>query len=198
MNNEMLTMPVTLLGLALLLAMLIERLLEIVRGTADYFEAKAEAKAQAEPGYIGKWTRKALVIRSSIELRLDTAKTGDPQDFHLVMRLLTWYIKRNDGAGGGAFVISADKIRALTLKVRYKAIAVALGVVFAALLQIDVLELVRLSKCLAADPDLSLVYQPQWYGILLAGISMGFGAGPLHKIITALEKARKGRAEPES
>ncbi len=198
MNSDMLTMPVTLLGLALLLAMLIERVLEIARGTADYFEAKAEAKAGTEPGYVGKWTRKAMTIRNSIELRLDAAKAGDPQDFNLVMRLLTWYIKKNDAGGGGAFVISADKIRMLTLKVRYKAIAVVLGVVFALLLQIDVLELVRLSKCLATDPELPVVYQPKWYGILLAGVSMGFGAGPLHKIITALEKARQGRVEPES
>jgi hypothetical protein len=198
MNSDTLTMPVTLLGLALLLAVLIERVLEIVRCTADYFEAKAEAKAAAEPGYVGKWTKKAIVIRNSIELRLDAAKTGDPQDFNLVMRLLTWYINKNDAGGGGAFVISADKIRMLTLKVRYKAIAVVLGVAFALLLQIDVLELVQLSQMLAAKPELSVVYAPKWYGMLLAGIAMGFGAGPLHKIISALEKARKGRAEPES
>lgn len=198
MNSDTLTMPVILLGLALLLAMLIERVLEIVRGTADYFEAKAEAKAGEEPGHVGKWTKKAMAIRNNIELRLDAAKAGNPQNFELVMRLLTWYIKRNDAGGGGAFVISADKIRALTLKVRYKAIAVVLGVAFALLLQIDVLELVQLSQDLVAKPELPVVYEPKWYGMLLAGISMGFGAGPLHKIITALEKARKGRAEPES
>lgn len=200
MNSDMITMPVTLLGLALLLAMLIERMLEIVRGTADYFEAKA--------GDAGKWTKKAEAIRDTIELRLDAAKAGNAQDFNLVMRLLTWYIKRNDSAQGGAFVISADKIRMLTLKVSYKIIAVLLGLVFAALLQIDLLELVRGSQLLAADPKLlaadqatisgAINYQPRWYGIALAGISMGFGAGPLHKIISALEKARKGRVEPES
>ena len=196
MNSDMLTMPVTLLGLALLLAMLIERILEVARSAMDYFEAKANTKAL--PGDVNKWTKKAEVIRNTIELRLDAAKNGNPQDFNLVMRLLTWYIKKNDAGGGGAFVISADKIRSLSLTLRCKTIAVILGVVFAALLQIDVLELVRLSQILASKPDLLVIYQPQWYGIVLAGISMGFGAGPLHMIITALEKARKGRAEPES
>ncbi len=190
MNSDILTMPVTLLGLALLLAMLIERVLEIVRSTVDYFEAKS--------GNAGKWTKKAETIRNNIELRLDAAKAGNPQDFSLVMRLLTWYINRNESAVGGAFVISVDKIRMLTLKVRCKMIAVVLGLVFAALLQIDLFELVRLSQILAADPNTIIDYQPRWYGIVLAGISMGFGAGPLHKIITALEKARKGRAEPEA
>jgi hypothetical protein len=65
-------------------------------------------------------------------------------------------------------------------------------------LRIDLLELARLSQELASNPGASTLYQPSWYGMALAGISMGFGAGPLHKIITALEKARKGRVEPES
>ena len=198
MNGDMLTMPVTLLGLAILLAMLIERMLEILRGTTDYFEAKSVAKASVKPGYVDKWTAKAVTIRDTIELRLDAAKSGDPQDFNVVMRLLTWYIKKNESLQGGAFVISADKIRALTIKVRYKVLGVILGLVFAFVLRIDLLELARLSQELASNPGASTLYQPSWYGMALAGISMGFGAGPLHKIITALEKARKGRVEPES
>jgi hypothetical protein len=187
MNSDVLTLPVVMLGLAILLALLIERLLEVARSIADYYEVRY--------GDTRKWTRKAEQIRSNIELRLDTAKAGDQQEFSVVMGLLTWYVHRSTPDEHGAFVISADKIRKLTLRVRYKAYAVVLGIACAWLLDIDVVELVKAAQTLAGNLSAEVRYEPHWHGVLMAGIAMGLGAGPMHKIITALENARKGRVE---
>jgi hypothetical protein len=76
-----------------------------------------------------------------------------------------------------------------------KLVAVVVGVLFAWITDINVFVLVR--DATPANEQLAPVLTADWLtgalGMLITGIVMGLGAGPMHKFIVALERARKKR-----
>lgn len=179
---EVLTKPVLLLGLAMILALIIERLVEIVKSVLYHLEAKADASK--------RWTERAERVRNRLEVRLDQCKAGDQQGFDLIMALASRYLSESAPSQGGLIAVSADKLRTMTLKVWLKSLSVVMGISAAFLFNIDILVLVDLAM---QEPAGQEVYAPGFFGTLLAGFSMGLGAGPIHKMISALEEARELR-----
>jgi len=183
---EVLTQPVLLLGLAMILALIIERLLEIGKSIYDYMDARSNST--------DRWTKKAQQVRDRLEIRLDTAKADNRNDFDLVIAMASRYLSPSGPGQSGLRAVSADKVRALTTKAWFKAIAIFLGISCAWLCDIDVLKLVELSLQKTGEVG---TYDSNWFGILLTGIAMGLGAAPMHKLIAALERARALRRQKE-
>lgn len=181
---EALTKPFLLLGLAMILAIIIERLLEIAKSIYDYIEACSNSTE--------RWTERAEQLRNRLEVRLDNAKAGNGRDFDLVVAMASRYLSVSGPSQSGLWAVSTDKVRAITIKAWFKTIAIILGIFCAWLFDIDILKLVELSL-----ENKEPTYQSSWFGILMAGIAMGFGAGPMHKLIAALEKARGLRRQKE-
>ncbi len=179
---EVLTKPVLLLGLAMILALIIERLVELIKGILYHLEAHADASK--------RWTQRAERVRNRLEVRLDQCKAGDQQGFDLIMALASRYLSESDPAQGGLMAVSADKLRTMTLKGWLKSLSIVMGIAAAFVFEIDILVLVELAM---QETDKPASYEPQFFGTLLAGVSMGLGAGPIHKMITALEEARELR-----
>ena len=183
---EVLTQPVLLLGLAMIWALIIERLLEIGKSIYDYMDARSNST--------DRWTKKAQQVRDRLEIRLDTAKADNRNDFDLVIAMASRYLSPSGPGQSGLRAVSADKVRALTTKAWFKAIAIFLGIGCAWMCDIDVLKLVELSLQKTGEVG---TYDSSWFGILMAGIAMGLGAAPMHKLIAALEKARELRRQKE-
>lgn len=183
---EALTKPVLLLGLAMILALIIERLLEIVKSIYDHIDARLNST--------DRWTERAKQLRDRLEIRLDNAKAGNGHDFDLIRAMASRYLSASGPNQSGLWAISTDKVRATTTKAWFKTIAIIFGIVCAWLLDIDVLKLVELSL---QKTEATGTYESSWFGILMAGIAMGLGAGPMHKLIAALEKARGLRRQKE-
>jgi len=181
---EVLTTPVLLLGLALILAIVIERILEITKCIYDYIDLRANR--------MHCWTLRAEKIRDRLEVRLDNAKQGDRRQFDLVMILASRYLVAADPAHGGVMAVSADKVRSVSIRYHLKFAAMLLGTGCAWLFNIDIIELVEISL-LNAEDQVHASYESHWFGILIAGIAIGFGAGPMHKLIVMLEKSRNTR-----
>lgn len=182
--EEMLTRPVLLLALAMILATGIERLLELIRAIWDYFESNNDS-------YEKKWRERTEKLREHIEKRLDNAKTGDQMAFNAVLTIITRHLSVNPKNANGTLAISVDKVRTASIRLRYKTLAIAMGIAFAFIFQIDIIELVRIST--AKNPEAVNAICATTNGMIISGIAMGFGAGPVHKLITAMERARRFR-----
>ena len=179
---ETIEQSVLLLSLAILLAIGVERLMEIMRSIHDYVEARSDKNK--------KWKEKAESLRDLIEMRLDNAKQGDQKSFNIVLLLVSRYLSPASSQEGGLIAVSTDKLRKMQIKIRYKIVAIVLGIALAWLFCIDMFQLVEDS---VDDPSWIDSMVPPWLGITITGIAIGFGAGPMHKIITALERARDTR-----
>ncbi|NOZ54564.1 MAG: hypothetical protein GXP08_15765 [Gammaproteobacteria bacterium] len=183
---DVISIPVLLLAFAMILAIIIERLLEIAKSIYDYIDMRINLSQ--------RWTHRAERIRDRLEVRFDNAKRGDRQQFDLVMIIASRYLVASNAEQGGLMAVSADKVRAVITKVRFKFAAVLLGIGCAWLFNIDIITLVEISM-LPPEEKIHAVYVSHWFGIITAGIAMGVGAAPMHKLITVLEKTRNTRRE---
>lgn len=174
---------VLLLCLAMVLAIGIERLLELIRAISDHLEARS--------GNTDKWDKRAKDIRDRIEVRLNNARVNKRTSLKAVLLVVCRYLSPATAESGGLMTISADTVRSMHIKIRFKLLAIILGIGFACLFQLDIFELV--DKSIYGDVGSGKKLPPPLLGIIITGISMGFGAGPVHKFISALERARKKR-----
>lgn len=173
---------VLLMALAMVLAIGIERLMELMRAVEDHLEARY--------GQQVIWQQRAQRLRDRIEQRLELARGGDSVTFMQVLAVVCRYLSPAPPGATGLLVVSADQLRRMTISLRYKLIALLLGVLFATLFNLDLFALVNQS---VHQEDGYAIVLPHWLGITLSGIAMGFGAGPVHKLIVALERARLTR-----
>lgn len=185
--DEMLARPILLLTLAMVLAIGIERLLELIRAVRDYVESRTDV-------YQDEWYQTADKLRKHIEERLDNARGGSSGAFHTVLTIVARQLSVNPSDKDGPLAISVDKVRSMSIRLRYKSLAVALGIAFAFLFQLDMVELVRIStEQNHSGPAALKDINTSIHGLIISGIAMGFGAGPVHSLITAMEKARRNR-----
>lgn len=178
----MMNTPILLMALAIVLSIGIERLMELMRAIEDHVEARR--------GDMSIWQKKAERLRDRIELRLDLAKGGSPSAFQSVLSSVCQYLSPAPQGTPGLIAISADQVRSMSIRLRYKLIAVLLGVLFAWVFNLDLFALVNMS---IHEKDGYSILLPYWLGTTVSGVAMGFGAGPVHKLIDALERARLTR-----
>lgn len=179
---EMFDRSVVLLALAMFLAIGIERLLELIRAAGDYREARGG------PGEIEKWKKRAEGLRDRIEVRLNNAGSGTLQ---LVLSIVCRNLGPASPESGGLIAVSVEQVRTMSIRLQYKLLAIALGILFAFFFKLDIFALVN--EELQTQPSTAAVVLHPWLGMIVSGVAMGLGAGPVHKLITALEDARRKR-----
>lgn len=177
---EIFEKPVLMMALAIVLSLGIERLLELLRAIEDYREARS--------GTVNRWQRMAEKLRDRIEVRLELAKGGGQTTFQRVLTLAARYFSPAPAGSDGLIAIASDQIRTLTIQLLCKLYAVLLGIALAYAFRLDLFALVNAT---IHHSDGYRIDLPVWLGTLLSGIAVGFGAGPLHKLISALERARR-------
>jgi len=167
-------------------ALLIERIMEIVMCIYTYIEAKVDLSEF--------WKRRAEKIRERLHNRLEKAKDNKVEK--AIYDYLAWsYINEEQPGYEGAQVISASKVRSFAIKGVTKTLSALLGIVVAFGLHINVFSLI---VEWTGGPDklqfgLFQIHLPIGLQYTITGIVMGLGSSPMHKLIMALEKARKNR-----
>ncbi|MBL33956.1 MAG: hypothetical protein CMI03_16005 [Oceanospirillaceae bacterium] len=175
---------------ALFFSMLIERLLQIIKAVYDFLEVHY--------GWGEHWNRRALQLSEQIHHALQ----GNTVEKALG-QAAKHYLKDDYPGLDGVKAVSADALRSLAVKAVCKILAVTLGVVIALLLGLDMFALIEeLNKAALADAELTTVqkyfsaqYIPGWLGQVVSGIAIGIGSGPVHKLISALERSRQQRKD---
>jgi hypothetical protein len=165
----------------LALALLIERLLEVLKSIYDYIDCRM--------GMDEYWTKKAGELQKKIEANLKALEKGN-QD--RIKTLIRQYADKLVGGGeNGVITISGDLLRATSVRFVAKLIAIALGITLALCFNLDLVSMWQAAA--KSDGITSGLKLHETSKEILTGVALGLGSGPLHKIITTIERQRKKR-----
>jgi hypothetical protein len=163
----------------LALALLIERLLEVLKSMYDFIDCRM--------GMDEYWTKKAVQLQKKIEANVKALEKGSPDR---IKTLIRQYMDKLVGAGeNGVITISGDLLRATTVRFVAKIIAIAMGVGLALCFNLDLVSMWQ--EAAKTDGVTSGFKLGAISKEVLTGIALGLGSGPLHKIITTIERQRK-------
>jgi hypothetical protein len=172
-----------LLALVLALALLVERFLEILKSGYDVVDSRMN--------WYHFWTRRAKAIQDRVERRMRVFEYVSPDVAQSVLnRVYDLLLNNRGGYSGTALVLSGDLVRAAGVRLGCKVVGMAAGVALALWLKIDFIHLWQppagLPLDLWASPTVTMV---------ASGIAIGLGSGPVHKIITTIERKRAEREQ---
>jgi hypothetical protein len=175
-----------LLTAAMFFALVIERILEVGMCVFNYIEAKVDLSEF--------WKQRAEKIQERLYNRYEKTKNNKMEK--AVYDYLAWnYISSTQPGYEGAQVISANTVRTFVVKGVNKTVGILLGIAVAFGLNINVFSLIV--QWIGGPDNLRFgmfeIHLPNWLQYTVTGIIMGLGSTPMHKLITALEKARKKR-----
>jgi hypothetical protein len=182
MKMEALTKVTVIFTLALALTLLIERFLEVLKTFYDLLDSRND--------WYKFWNRKTERLRDKLEKRLNIFEYVDikvaARTLHRVRGML---LNEQDEDLSNAPILSGNLVRAFYTKAFFKVIGIAAGIGLAFVLHID---LMNIWQEVAVDPkkwDINIKSEP--VRIVFTGIALGLGSGPMHKIITAIERRRE-------
>lgn len=178
---EALTEATIFFAMVLALALLTERFVEMVKIFFDYLDYQF--------GWDQFWSRRADRLHKKLKEILGRLMRARPE---LQEKVLKRYENRtlNESGGyeGSIVVISGDMIRVVFIRVVTQFIGICFGVWLACQFKIDLFAYVDKTADLANETVRTL----------LSGIAIGLGSGPVHKIITTIERARKKQKQKTS
>ena len=174
-----------LFALVLALSLLIERLLEILKAIYSLADSRLN-------WYIF-WTRKTQRLKDRLEKRLRIFTFTDPEDvasvFHRFREML---MSQNMGYSGTVPILCGDLVRMAYIKTVCKCIAMGLGVGLALWLKIDLMAIWQNASQEPSKWQITLTSPT--LRMIFSGIAIGLGSGPVHKIITVIERKKEKQA----
>lgn len=176
---EILLNQTVVFAFILALALVIERLLEVLKSIYDFIDCRR--------GMDEYWTKRATQLQKKIEENLKALEKGSPDR---VKTLIRQYMDKLVGGGENEVItISGDLMRATTVRFVAKLIAIALGITLALCFKLDLVSMWQN----AAQSNISTIgfKLGETSRQVVTGIALGLGSGPLHKIITTIERQRK-------
>ncbi len=161
--------------LALALALVIERILEILKAAYDLVDSRWDLYRY--------WTARTERTQRYIERRLRIFQyVGEQPAAALLNRFSEMMIGPQNGPTGQVPILYGNAVRAVWVRLAAKLLGMAIGVGFAFLLHLNLLVWASDSSPL-----------PGAAGVALTGALLGLGSGPVHKVITEIEKRRQKR-----
>lgn len=165
----------------LALALLIERFLELLKSFYDLLDGKFN--------WHTFWTKRAKRLRNKLERKLKVFEYVDARTVESILnRFREIILNEKGGYRGTVPVISGDLVRAVTVRSGLKIIGIFAGIALALRFGIDIVTLWELKP--PEDPLIPLNLR-----IAFSGTAIGLGSGPVHKIITTIEKRRAKQRE---
>jgi len=170
----------------LALALLVERFLEVIKSVYDYVDLRM--------GMDVHWTKKALELQNKLESNIQALEKGNHERIASLIRESA--DKIIGGGENGVITISGDLLRATTVRFVAKLLALALGIGMALCFKLDVVSIWQAAMSESSPiAGFRLGVIPKE---IMTGIALGLGSGPLHKIITTIEKQQKKKQAKKS
>jgi len=173
-----------LFTLVLALSFLIERLLEILKLIYDLLDSRLHL--------YHFWTGVTIKVKDRLERRLRIFEYVEPRNMALVLnRFKEMILNEQEKYTATVPILSGDLVRGFSIKVVSKFLAIILGISLAFWIKIDLLSIWQDS---AGDiyKWVNNIISPN-IRVALSGVVVGLGSGPVHKILTTMEKKRKQR-----
>jgi hypothetical protein len=173
-----LTEATVIFTVALALTFVIERLLELLKSAYDLAEARWR--------WHEVWNREARRLRSFAEHRLRAFSYLEPSAVAGALgRFSETLLGPEAGHTGTVPILSADLVRAVWVRLFAKLIGMILGIVLANVFLVDLIAVWENPEHPLAAFNANRVW--------LTGIALGLGSGPVHKLITTIERHRDRR-----
>lgn len=166
-------------ALALALALVIERLLEMLKASYDLLDSRRDLHAF--------WTARAERTARRLEHRVDVFRFVEPARAAAALRRFDeLLLGPGRGETGVVPVLCGDLVRTAWVRATLKLVGIGLGILMALALDLDLLAILQDERTASAP------------GMLLTGAVLGLGSGPVHKVIAAIERERERRARKEA
>lgn len=170
--------------IVLLLALLVERIMEVVTAIWDYIEWKARMYRF--------WNARAN------KLKKDYERKAKSQILYRVISLTPLVrqighatLSSKKGHSDQITIVSGEMIRQATLATATRIVASIFGILFCNLAGVNLVELFREALPLGSI----LETWPHWIQLTVSGVIVGLGSEPVHSMIKSVEKKRKDRAQ---
>lgn len=177
-----LTQVTILFTLVLALSLTVERFVEVLKAVLAMVDDRLKWRHF--------WTHRAEALKKRLESKMGVFEHVDPRKAAAILnRFEQLFLGIKDGYSGTVPVISGDMIRSAGFKLVCKFLGLGLGVFMALWMQIDLLKIwhdAAGTKMIGNIPSES-------FRMVLSGIAIGLGSGPVHKIISAIEKKKAKR-----
>ncbi|NOZ61560.1 MAG: hypothetical protein GXO74_07740 [Calditrichaeota bacterium] len=174
--------------LALALAFLVERLLEILKSFYDLLDSKFDLYKF--------WTVRAYKTRNVLENKLRVVEFLGAKSMAKMLDKFREKLLNTSGEYQGALpVISGDLVRAMTIRTYCRILGMIFGVFLAIWMKVDLIQIFQ-----GAVSDMThwhLEIRSDLVRYILTGITLGIGSEPVHKLIRTFERRQK-RKEAEA
>ncbi len=170
--------------LTLLLALTIERMLEILNAGWNYAEWRFDLHKY--------WTRRAQRLQEKFEQYAYSRLWNHFLDVSgLLFQIRKVRVEDKAGHSGKVPIIGGDLVRNAVMVAINRTFAVLLGILFCFLTNINLVTIAIQELDLKFEFLNALFKNNPWLAITLSGIFVGVGSEPVHHAIQALEKRRK-------
>lgn len=168
--------------MVLALALLTERFVEMVKVFFDYLDYRL--------GWDSFWSKRAARLHLKLKDKLGFMQRVKPElQDKTLERYMDRTLNQSGAYQGKTILIAGDLLRVIFIRVAAKCIGICFGIWLAYRLQIDLFAYINNSTDTAPlNADAANRFDMK---IFASGFAIGLGAGPVHKIITSIERARK-------
>ncbi len=173
--------------LVLIMALLVERVLELLMAAYEFLEYKKNWRSY--------WLRRAKKVGARLEQKLrDCSSTQNINISGILYLMKEKLLGSKEGHSGEIPIISTKLVRHLVIQMASRFVASLLGCILCLLLNINLVTVFNM--------DLRIDFLdrlPFWLTLIVSGIIVGLGSEPVHNLIIAVEKRRKKKeAEMQS
>jgi len=164
--------------LILLLALLVERIMEVLMACYDALEYKC--------GWYRWWQRRAEKLRARFARRAAGATFGTADASALLYLIRDVLRGKKEGYSGLLPIISPQLVRHAAVAASARVVASTLGIALCAATKIDVVRTFNI--------DLQIDYLTKWPAavtLIISGVIVGLGSEPVHSLIQEVERRRK-------
>ncbi|NBB74326.1 MAG: hypothetical protein GVY35_11685 [Bacteroidetes bacterium] len=173
----------------LLLALLVERVMEVLMSAWEYTEWKQTMHRF--------WNRRARRLQARFETQAHRNVFTRVLSLTPIARQARAYTRADDGLHrGNLVIIDGTLVRRVAVTVGARLVASLLGVLLCWVASINFVALIR-----AVATEESAVFStllggiPAWLQIVISGVLIGLGTEPVHRIIQNLERRREQRVK---
>ena len=165
--------------LVLVLALLIERILEVLMASFEFLEYKCNWQEY--------WIRRARKIRNALEKKLHASQRTQSDSHKGILYLMREkLLGSKKGFSGLIPTISPKLVRHVVIAMVSRIVATIFGCLLCIFMKIDLVEIFNWDLRINFLGSL-----PGWLTLIVSGIIIGLGSEPVHNLIEAVEKRRK-------
>jgi hypothetical protein len=183
-NVEVITKVTFIFFIFLILALFVERLIEVLMAIFNYIELRFK--------FYRFWNRQA----ERYQLRFERLYGFQGEDGGQKKKILDWVIWKTiiePSYAGGKYIVSSNLIRLNYMRVATRGLAFGLALILVISQGLNLVEVIE--QLIPMAKKVSVVTQTGFVRLFLTAFAISIGSEPLHHIIGRIEKVGKKKSD---